>query len=428
MVRNIKLLILLIILFPMLEGCSSFGKGVTEALIENSEKKDKRSCQIWTEGFEGINASIQKHANILRNQGTTKVLMVHGVGHHIPGYATILLEKLSKELDLTVMSKPHKDLTLSSPYDPSKNLGNLRLDRLQSKDRSKELLFYELTWSSITDSEKEVLADDDSGPHSFRRAKANDKLKKFSNDAISDPMIYLGEKQEDMKLTVSESFCWMINHRWSDFPSGIHKPCDLNHPGRFRNAEEDDYIFISHSLGSRITIDALQRLSRLVNEKDFQKLYPGLERLHHTLQNKELTLFMLSNQLPLLQLGRSLPEVLNEHEKYCSPQGRNYAERFSNKIHIVAFNDPNDILSYNIPKGFRDKYLDSRLCATISNISLNVAHVVDIFGVMEIASPFTAHTGYDHDERVVALLVHGLSNKNIPPIIKERCQWFELSR
>ncbi len=411
----------------MLEGCSSFGKGVTEALIENSEKKDKRSCQIWTEGFEGINASIQKHANILRNQGTTKVLMVHGVGHHIPGYATILLEKLSKELDLTLMSQPHKDLTLSAPYDPSKNLGNLRLDRLQSKDRSKELLFYELTWSSITDSEKEVLADDDSGPHSFRRAKTNDSLKKFSNDAISDPMIYLGEKQEDMKFSVSESFCWMINHRWSDFPSGIHKPCDLNHPGRFKNAEEDDYIFISHSLGSRITIDAIQMMATLLNSPEFRNRYTSMDKVHRTIQNRNLTLFMLSNQLPLLQLGRTLPEVSNEHEKYCTPQGSHYAERISNQLHIVAFSDPNDILSYVIPQGYKDKYLDSRLCAKISNISINVAHVIDVFGILEMASPMQAHTGYDSDDRVVALLAHGISNINMAPIIKERCEWFDLN-
>jgi hypothetical protein len=136
---------------------------------------------------------------------------------------------------------------------------------------------------------------------------------------------------------------------------------------------------------------------------------------------------MLSNQLPLLQLGRSLPEVLNEHENYCLPEGSKYSERFANQTHIVAFSDPNDLLSYIIPEGFADKYLDSRMCTRVSNISLNVAHVVDIFGFSEIANPMEAHIGYDHDERVVALLAHGLSNKNITPIISERCEWIELT-
>jgi hypothetical protein len=419
--RQFRLPALLIILTSLLGGCSSFGKGVVQGLLEDAEKKDTRVCQIWSKGFSGIDTSIDNA------EGKTKVLMIHGVGHHIPGYSTILLEKLAKELDLPVMESPFKELTLTDLNDPSKDLGNLRLNRLLSKDRSRELLFYELTWSSITKIEKEVLAYDDSGQHSFRRAKVNDIIKKFSNDAIADPMIYLGEKQEDIQISVGQTYCWMISHGWSDFPSGIHKPCELTSPGRFINAEKDDYIFISHSLGSRIAIDAMQRLARLVNDKEHQKEFPDLEKLHHAIQDKVITIYMLSNQLPLLQLGRSLPEVLNEHEKYCSPKGSNYAERFANQTHIVAFSDPNDMLSYSIPEGFKDKYLDSRMCTTVSNISLNVAHVVDVFGFSEIASPMEAHTGYDHDDRVVALLAHGLRNKNMAPIIKERCEWIELT-
>jgi len=409
-------------LMLLLEGCASFGKGVVQGLLEDSEEKDTRACQIWSKGFDGIDASIDKA------EGKTKVLMVHGVGHHIPGYSTILLEKLAKELDLSVMESPYKELTISDIDDPSKDLGNLRLNRLLNKDRTRELLFYELTWSSITKGEKEILAYDNSGQHSFRRAKVNDILKKFSNDAIADPMIYLGEKQEDIQKSVGQSYCWMISHGWGGFPSGIHKPCDLLSSGRFANAEKDDYIFISHSLGSRITIDALQRLANLFNKKEFQEKFPDLKKLHNVIQQKDITIFMLSNQLPLLQLGRSLPEVLNEHDKYCSPQGSNYAERFANQSHIVAFSDPNDMLSYTIPEGYKDKYLDSRMCTTVSNISINIANVVDVFGFSEIASPMEAHTGYDHDERVVALLAHGLNNKNMTPIIKERCEWIELTQ
>jgi hypothetical protein len=419
--RQFILLALLFILMPLLGGCASFGKGIVQGLVEDTEEKDTRACQIWSKGFSGIDASID------RKEGRAKILMVHGVGHHIPGYSTILLEKLAKELDLPVMESPFKELTLTDLNDPSKDLGNLRLNRLLSKDRSRELLFYELTWSSISQIEKEVLAYDNSGQHSFRRAKINDLMKKFSNDAIADPMIYLGEKQEDIQKSVGQSFCWMISHGWNGFPSGNKNPCELTSPGRFKNAKKDDYIFISHSLGSRITIDALSRMARLVNNKEFQKEYPDLEKLHHAIQDKLVTIYMLSNQLPLLQLGRSLPDIVNKHEKYCSPQGNNYADRFANETHIVAFSDPNDMLSYTIPEGFKDKYLDSRMCTTVSNISLNVAHVVDMFGFSEIANPMEAHVGYDHDERVVSLLAHGLKNENIPPIIKERCEWVELT-
>jgi hypothetical protein len=164
----------------------------------------------------------------------------------------------------------------------------------------------------------------------------------------------------------------------------------------------------------------------MMNNKSLQKKYPELEKVHHAIQNKTVTIFMLSNQLPLLQLGRSLPEVLNQHENYCLPNGSDYADRFANQTHIVAFSDPNDLLSYTIPVGFKGKYLDSRLCTEVSNISLNIAFVVDVFGFSEVASPMEAHTGYDHDERVIALLAHGFSDNDSSPIIKERCEWVEL--
>ena len=416
-----KFLCLLMVLTPLLGGCASFGKGIVQGLLEDAEEKDTRSCQIWSQGFEGIDASIEK------TKGTTKVLMVHGVGSHIPGYSTILMENLMKELELPVMAMPYKELTLSHPQTPSKNLGNLRLTRLLSKDRTRELLFYELTWSSISDIEKEILAYDNSGQHSFRRAKVNDMLKKFSNDAIADPMIYLGEKQEDIQISVGQSYCWMMSHGWDSFPPEVHKPCDLSSPGIFLNAEKDDFIFISHSLGSRITIDALQRITALVNDQDMQRKHPEVEKIHYATQNKNVTIFMLSNQLPLLQLGRSLPEVFNQHENYCLPSGSDYADRFANQTHIVAFSDPNDMLSYIIPAGFKDKYLDSRMCTTVSNISINVAHVVDVLGFSDVANPMEAHVGYDHDERVITLLAHGLSDNDISPVVKERCEWVELT-
>ena len=90
MFYKIHWFVLFILIVTLVEGCSSFGKGIAEALLENAEKEDLRVCRIWSKGFKGINASIDK------TEGKTKVLMVHGVGHHIPGYSTILIENLMK--------------------------------------------------------------------------------------------------------------------------------------------------------------------------------------------------------------------------------------------------------------------------------------------------------------------------------------------
>ena len=63
---QLKSLALLFILMPLLEGCASFGEGVVQGLLEDAEEKDTRACQIWSKGFSGIDASID------RKEGTTK--------------------------------------------------------------------------------------------------------------------------------------------------------------------------------------------------------------------------------------------------------------------------------------------------------------------------------------------------------------------
>lgn len=427
-----KISIILFSLVGLLSGCASFGEGVAAGILASSKKEDTRACQIWSKGFEGIDVSLNKP------KGKTKVLMVHGVGRHIPGYSTTLYENLARELGLSVVDSPPKELTLSNPKNPSEKLGNLRLTRLLSRDRNKELLFYELTWSSITDDEKENLNFDVSGQVTFRRATMNRALKQFSNDAIADPLLYLGENREPILISVGQSLCWMTTHSWSDFPSDTHKPCTLKSitPELLMNLERDDYIFISHSLGSRITMDGLQRLSRLLNaagqsptdKKVALKSFPEFENFRHAFQNRSIKIFMLSNQLPLLQLGRPRPDVLNQHKDYCLPEGNRYGERFANETHIIAFSDPNDLLSYTIPFGFKKNYLDSRLCARISNISINIAYVTDLLGFSEVANPLEAHLGYEHDERVIALMAHGLGKDAMAPIISKRCEWIELVR
>jgi hypothetical protein len=48
------------------------------------------------------------------------------------------------------------------------------------------------------------------------------------------------------------------------------------------------------------------------------------------------------------------------------------------KTSIIAFSDPNDLLSYAIPQQFGQQRLDSRLCAEITNININVYQTMHI--------------------------------------------------
>lgn len=38
----------------ILSGCSSLGKGVTEAILEKQEAEDTRMCEVWGPEFAGL--------------------------------------------------------------------------------------------------------------------------------------------------------------------------------------------------------------------------------------------------------------------------------------------------------------------------------------------------------------------------------------
>lgn len=397
----------------LLSGCASIGKGIAEAVMEKQEGEDTRLCEITGEAFGGIKPQLEVPGRKM------KVLMVHGVGNHLPGYSTQFLEKLTKELDLTVTGKAYKNINLADPKAPEKHLGNLRIHRYLNQNKDQELLFYELTWSEITAKDKEFLSYDNSGEQSFRRAEVNDLLKKFSNDTGPDPIIYLGEKREDILTAFRQSFCWMVHGDWRSLPDDVHQACSSRNVTPFYN---DSYAFISHSLGSRITIDGLQNLASMLGNSENAPFFTALTNV---MKNKEIPIYMMSNQLPMLQLGRSMPEIINQQADYCRPEGSKFADRMLEKTNIIAFSDPNDLLSYAIPHDFVNKYIDSRLCVNVTNININVAKVYDAFGLGKLASPMEAHIGYDTDDRVIALIAKGIANAKTAPIVKERCRWVE---
>ncbi len=413
MLKKITVLIMCLIV----SGCASFGKGIAEAVLEKTEAEDIRICEVRGESFLGIAHALDS------SEGETKVLMVHGVGDHQPGYAAEFAEKLGQELGLTVQSRRKKNISLINPENPEKKLGNLRISRMLNKDRTKELLFYELTWSEITKQEKALLAFDNSGEAAFRRTEINNLMKQFANDTGPDPIIYLGKSRRDILTAFTQSFCWMTRGDWYGLPDeGQHICSSVREisPEQIRN---DNYALVSHSLGSRIVIDGMQFISSMIAKSE------GLiktQQVIDALKDQYIPIYMLSNQLPMLQLGRELPEYTGQKQDFCMPEGRNYSQRLLAKTSIIAFSDPNDLLSYTIPDGFEEKYLDSRLCIDVTNIIINVADIVDIFGLGKVANPLDAHIGYDTDERVIALIAKGIGNYKTAPLVKKRCKWTEL--
>ena len=76
---------------------------------------------------------------------------------------------------------------------------------------------------------------------------------------------------------------------------------------------------------------------------------------------------------------------------------------------------------------FAAERLDSRICPSITNISINVAKPVDLLGISDFANPLAAHTSYDHDDRVIDLIAFGIGPDNASPLIEKRCSWTEIA-
>ncbi|MEE8288856.1 MAG: hypothetical protein V3R25_05530, partial [Nitrosomonadaceae bacterium] len=369
-------LFILICCITLLSGCSRSG----DALL----------CKIEGKPFQGIFPLVKDSAK------TTKVLMVHGVAKHEPGYSTQLLDGLANKMGLNQISEITKNITLTDPLNSAKKLGNLRIRQLSNEDKDHKLVFYELTWSEINNGRKKILAYDMSGDYAFHRAFVNEKIKRITNDFIPDQMLYVGGTRTDILTSFIQAFCWMVSMSWDDLPVTANQACGVaDLLSANVSMKKDHYAFISHSLGSRIIIDGLQRISAKLSDKESKRRkLLATDEFIQAFQQLRLPIFMLANQLPLFQVTRETPEITGQHDAYCRAEGEHYNLRTLSDTDIIAFNDPNDILSYTITKEFMDRYLDSRLCIDTTNININVADITGAFGI-DYANPFDAHNGYE---------------------------------
>ena len=419
-------ILLLAILPLLLSSCASISKGIAESIFEREDnKEDTRACDVNGPAFRGLKSFMDnqgKHTVSSDNRPTTKILMIHGIGHHLPGYSTRFSTHLTRQLKLNVTSEIVKEINLTDPAFGNQPLGHLAVHRFFNKTRTREMIFYELTWSEISHPEKREIEYDTSEKYSYKRADINKVMKEFINDHIPDPMIYQGNSRSKIMASVVQSFCWMFHGNWRDIQPRQKKFCDLKTQSSYKEIKKDDYAVVTHSLGSKIIIDSLQEIAR---DNSNEEKTPQVVNMLNALKNKKIPIIMLANQLPVLQLGRDKPKVTNQIDQYCRRDGTKLKDRLFRELHILAFSDPNDLLSYELPPKFAREKMDSRICPKMTNISINVAKVVSVMGLGNIASPGEAHKGYDNDPRVIELIAHGIGHLGTSALVRKRCSWLE---
>ena len=412
--------LLLLVLIMAVSGCASFGRGVAEAII-NDKKEDTRQCEIQGNPLPGID-------DLFADKRVVKVMMVHGVGTHRPGYATRIRENLALKLGLDVFSRRDKNITLVDPEDKKTVIGNLRVTRMQNDDASKDMVFYELTWSKNTSAQKRILDYDTSGLYEHKRTPFNHTMKKFLDDVIPDPEIYLTDKRGYILNATKQATCWMLSRSWDQLQLEQKQVCEVSSYSQIKNLSRDNIIFITHSLGSKILMDSLTDIVNTVASAEVRQdvaQHRDARLIIDDLKNKEMTVFMLANQLPLLQTAGGKPQVTGQIPAYCHTKGKHYNDRVFKRVNVVAFSDPNDLLSYGITQDFVDNYLDSRMCPAVTNVNINIAEEISVFGA-GVVNPVTAHTEYDNDTRVIEMIAKGTENIKNNEILSRRCRFTRL--
>ena len=415
----------------LLAGCAGFGEGVTRALLAETQEpgEDTRLCEISGPAFTGILPMLERQAGYppLGQAGperpVLKLIMVHGVGTHVPGYGARLAANLAQALGLTVIAPEPKEFTIEAPAFPGEALGDLTVTRHTNAARDREMLFFELTWSPISQPAKEGYAFDSTEVYAYKRASLNNVFKTFVNDVSADPLVYTGTGRDRIQTAVGQALCWALSADWESLPDE-QQLCEPDSPNFASRLEVDEFAFITHSLGSRITTDGLQRLTRVLEEEGRNR--PAVRRVVQAFKERDVKVFMLANQLPLLQSGLEPASIRDAVPAYCRPDGAHYADRLFKETELIAFSDPNDLLSYPIPDAFVREHVDSRLCPRQVNVTINIAPVTNLLGVGEFANPLAAHIDYDDDERVIGLITRGIGQPETAPVVKERCTWLEV--
>ncbi len=274
-----------------------------------------------------------------------------------------------------------------------------------------------LLWAPLTEQVKCDLAaeDNDAPPKQAFAAFAKD----FIDDKLADSLLYSGAYREKvMRPSVQAALCLVTGGHWR----AQDRTCV---PGDY----QDPTVIITHSLGGYMLMDAIQAELRA---EDCQPNLPTARArgpAEKILENTPV-IYMMANQLALLDLStlrrdplapktiaeKSAGEAVTKQFAKCwlaararsktgAPVGP--GETAPPKSQVVAFSDPNDILSWRLePKNLKLPRPDwGEVAVTNVYLSNNEFSVPSLF-----SDPVNAHTGYFVNPTVMDMLICGMQN------------------
>lgn len=268
--------------------------------------------------------------------------------------------------------------------------------------------FTALIWSPLTAQLKEQLAYDNTGTATDcsapgeckpRRASLNGALKDgLLNDCLSDAMIYQGASRPVIRQKMANAIAQVLE--------------DSQTQARGAGLTPGSFVLVSDSLGSKVSFDALEQMLG-------PQAPPPQRSVGESALDRLALVFMQANQMPILGLADQV--IAQDKGRPVQPQpeadamlrllrvkadqpdaaARPSASRgtsVASKMGLVAFTDPNDLLSYRL--------LPSRYAVPGIDVSdVLVSNDRTYLGLLEL--PNTAHTDYRLNQDVTRLIACG---------------------
>jgi hypothetical protein len=333
-------------------------------------------------GFAGIDDSFGPQTS------EVDVLLIHGMGTHTETWVQSMVNQLASALGFSAPA----DLP---PADPLEH--GAKLYRYQLTSSNRHLYISAVLWSPVTSPAKATLCYDVDQKTSLctdttvfskdKRAWANAYIKsQIMDDRLSDVTFYLNE---DGGRQIREAIEDALLRSLSTEGMSLEQLSGGSAP----TAKTAPLFVISESLGSKIVVDSLQEFESRHQTREFAQKTRG--NIH--------TLFLLANQIPILNLGVGAPTGGPAHyqhlEEFAVARNAFRNPRLPDvPLHVVAFSDPNDIFSYQLAAN-----AISHQNAIISNVVVSNDHTV--FGLYE--NPDNAHTCYIQNSPVANAIAHG---------------------
>ncbi|BCN39836.1 hypothetical protein ALDI51_31550 [Alicycliphilus denitrificans] len=348
--------------------------------------------------FDGI-------ASRLNGDRPLDLIMVHGMCTHDGKWA----EEAVQGIYASLGEDPAKVSLREHPVEGTSVL--LYQQTLQTKHGA--LRANAIVWSPLTTPLKGQLCYDqtDKSPtcppeeakktYPYKRATLNRILKDtILNDCLSDAVIYQGKARDEINAQMQRALLQAVATSGGDARASGTAETVAAVP------QQLPLIVITESLGSKVTFDALLKLSQT----------KGMEAAGTNTWNRITQIFMGANQLPILALGdQRLDGSIAEFRADSGYPEDPIAALFKGSTlsllndghgapQVVAFTDPNDLLSYVLSP--------SSNATAYPVVDVVLSNDKTYLGLAEL--PTTAHLGYRTNPEVQRLIACGKSRKGCP--------------